>query len=451
MLENRTYRALMRMLAQINPVDLADGWHLFSPTEQAVMFRLLSRQRAAQMFEELDLPEQERLLAALHEVDLKELLTDLEPAETSYITRQLPPKMVQRLMGFLKAEKRSEVQTILKYRPDSVGSLMHLRFVRLPPSMTASQALRQIQVTTRLRHIEETHLETLYVVDDGNVLLGGLSLKELLVAPRDMPVRELMRRPSYTLKPEMDREEAAKTFQRYNLESAPVVDEQGHLLGMVILRDVVEVIGEESTEDIQKLGGMAAFDLPYFRIPFFEMIKKRGVWLSVLFVGEMLTATAMRHYEDEIVKAVVLALFIPLIISSGGNSGSQAATLIVRAMALGEVKLSDWWRVVSKELASGFALGCILGILGFLRIYLWSQISPVYGEHYLGIAFSVAATLVLVVMWGTLMGSTLPMILQRLRLDPAVVSTPFVATLVDVTGLMIYFTVAAFFLRGTLL
>jgi magnesium transporter len=249
----------------------------------------------------------------------------------------------------------------------------------------------------------------------------------------------------------MDQEEAAAIFSRYKMPSAPVVNDENRLVGVLSIEDVIEVIEEEDTEDIQKMAAVEALDEPYFQIGLGSMIKKRATWLCVLFFGEMLTATAMAYFEHEIARAVVLALFIPLIISSGGNSGSQAATLIIRAMALKEVRLRDWWHVMRREFATGLMLGLILGAIGFMRIYLWSQFSDIYGPHYVSVAATVGASLVLVVMWGSLSGSLLPIVLRRVGLDPAVVSAPFVATLVDVTGLVIYFTVGIFVLRGTLL
>jgi len=249
----------------------------------------------------------------------------------------------------------------------------------------------------------------------------------------------------------MDQEEAAKIFSRYKLLTAPVVDEENHLIGQISAGEIMRVIQQEDTEDIQKLGGVEVFEEPYFKISFIKLVRKRGLWLSVLFIGEMLTATAMGYFEKEIARAVVLALFVPLIISSGGNSGSLAATLVVRAMALSEIGFKDWWRVMRRELAAGLALGMLLGSLGFLRIYLWSQFTPLYGPHYMLVASTVACALVLVVMWGSLAGSLLPIALRRIGLDPAVVSAPFVATLVDVTGLVIYFLTGLYILRGTLL
>ncbi|MBI5238911.1 MAG: magnesium transporter [Elusimicrobia bacterium] len=451
LLDARDFGALKRLLSQINPVDLAGGWDSFTPPEQAILFRLLPRRMATQLFEELDPRQQQALLTHVREVDIQELLSDLDPSETSQIARQLPPRLVARLFALMQKESAGQVEKMLTFPPESVGSLMKTRFVQLKPGMTARQALHHAQGSTRLSRIDQTYLDSLFVTDELGGLLGHVPLKELLVSPPDMQVADLMQGVPFRLTPEQDQEEAAGVFRKYGLGSAPVVAAQDKLVGVLVVRDVLEVIGEEDTEDIQKLGGSEALDEPYFEISFLRMVKKRAGWLCVLFLGEMLTATAMAYFEAEIARAVVLALFIPLIISSGGNSGSQAATIIVRALALGEVGLTEWWRVMRRELASGLALGALLGALGFLRISLWSQVSPLYGPHYLLVALTVGLALVLIVMWGTLSGSLLPILLRRLGLDPAVVSAPFVATLVDVTGLIIYFTVAAIILHGTLL
>ncbi len=451
MLDARDFRSLRQLLKQINPIDLASGWQTFNPQEQVTIFRLLPRHRVTQTFEELSTAEQKSLVENLREIDIQQLLSKLEPSETSHLIRELPLKLMQKLFYLMRKEDIGQVQRNLTFPPESVGHLMRTRIMRLKPTLTARQALEHIQVTTRLREIDESYLDNLYVTNDQGVLLGQLLLKVLLVAPRDIQLTEIMQKPLHFLAPETDREEAAKLFERYKLGSVPVMDKDKNLLGVILVRDVLSVIEQEATEDIQKMGGMEALDEPYFQTAFSQMIKKRATWLCVLFVGEMLTATAMSYFEAEIAKAVVLALFIPLIISSGGNSGSQAATLIVRAMAIGEIKFGDWWRVMRREVISGLLLGIVLGTIGFLRIFLWSLFSNIYGAHSLLVALTVALALVCVVLWGTISGSLLPIVLRRIGLDPAVVSAPFVATLVDVTGLVIYFSVALAVLHGTLL
>lgn len=451
MLDAKDFRSLRQLLKQINPIDLATGWQAFTPQEQAAIFRLLPREKVTQVFEELETPEQKSLLEHLREIDIQQLLTQLEPSETSQMIRDVPPKLMAKLFRLMRDEHAGQVEWGLTFPPDSVGSIMRTRIMRLKPAWTARQAIDHIQLTTRMRQIDESYLEYLFVTDTDGTLLGQLPLKVLIVAPRDIHLTELMQKPFNWLTPEMDREEAAKMFEKYKLNAAPVLDANKKLLGVVLVRDVLKVIEQEATEDIQKLGGMEALEDPYFQTAFSRMIKKRSIWLCVLFLGEMLTATAMGYFEDAIARAVVLALFIPLIISSGGNSGSQAATLIVRAMALGEVNFKNWWRVLRREIVSGLLLGAVLGSIGFCQILIFSQFSTIYGPHYLLVATTVAFSLVAVVLWGTLSGSMLPILLRRCGLDPAVASAPLVATLVDVTGLVIYFSLAMIILKGTML
>jgi magnesium transporter len=305
-----------------------------------------------------------------------------------------------------------------------------------------------------LRKQGRERVETIYyayVLDDQQHLLGVVSFRELFGAQPERKVREVMRTDVATVTDQQDQEVVSRVLADHDLVAVPVVDSDGRMKGIVTVDDIVDVVREEATEDIQKIGGMEALDAPYMRIAFWRMMRKRGSWLAVLFLGEMLTATAMGFYEHEIARAVVLALFVPLIISSGGNSGSQASTLVIRAMALGEVQIRDWWRVIRRELGAGLVLGSLLGSIGFLRIIVWQMVSPIYGEHYVLIALTVAASLIGVVTFGTLAGSLLPFVLRSLKFDPASASAPFVATLVDVTGLLIYFSVASVILRGTLL
>jgi magnesium transporter len=325
---------------------------------------------------------------------------------------------------------------------------MSPRFARVRPDMTADEAISYLHKQARER-VETIYY--VYVLDAQQRLVGVVSFRQLFEAPGSMKVRDLMQTEVVTVSEQMDQEDVGLLFAKHSLLAIPVVDADGHMKGVVTVDDIVDVVQEEATEDIQKIGGMEALDEPYLDIGLFRMIRKRAGWLSALFVSETLTATAMGYYEHEIARAVVLALFIPLIISSGGNSGSQASTLVVRAMALGEVRLRDWWRVIRREFAAGLALGSILGMIGLLRILLWPTRAALYGEHYVLVAITVACSLVGVVLWGTISGSMLPLIMRRLGFDPASASAPFVATLVDVTGLVIYFTVASVILHGTLL
>jgi magnesium transporter len=290
-----------------------------------------------------------------------------------------------------------------------------------------------------------------YVLDQEQKLRGVVSYRELFTAKPGQTVQDIMTSDLVTVPEAMDQEDVSRLFTQYRLLALPVVDGEGRMKGIVTLDDVVDVVREEATEDIQKIGGTAALEAPYLQVSPMEMIRKRGGWLAILFVGETLTAAAMGHFEEEIAKAVALALFVPLVISSGGNSGGQATTLVIRAMALGEVRLRDWWRVVRREFFSGLGLGGILALLGFLQVFTLQKIAGTYGPHYLGIGLTLGLSLVGVVLWGTLVGSMLPFVLRRLGLDPATASAPFVATLVDVTGLVIYFTTARLILTGTLL
>jgi magnesium transporter len=314
--------------------------------------------------------------------------------------------------------------------------------------MTVDEAISYLRKQARERF--ET-IYYVYVLDDQQRLLGVVSFRELFSAAPERLVRDVMRTDVVVVHEDQDQVSVSRVFAKHSLLAIPVVDAENHIKGIITVDDIVDVVQEEATKDIQMFGGLEALDEPYLKIAFSRMVRKRGGWLSALFLGEMLTATAMAFFEDEIARAVVLALFVPLIISSGGNSGSQASTLVIRAMALGEVKLRDWWRVIRRELASGLVLGSVLGSIGFLRIVLWQKVTPLYGEHYLLVALTVFASLVGVVTFGTVAGSLLPFLLRRLRFDPASASAPFVATLVDVTGLVIYFSVATVVLRGTLL
>jgi magnesium transporter len=324
---------------------------------------------------------------------------------------------------------------------------MSPRFARLRPEMFVDEGIAY------LRRQAPT-LETVYyifVLDPEQRLLGVVSFRELFSAAPNLTVQDIMHPDVVTAHEHMDQETLGRLFAVHRFLAIPVVDDEHRVKGIVTMDDIVDVVQEEATEDIQKLGGMAALEAPYLEISLGQMVRKRAGWLSALFLGEMLTATAMSYFEEEIARAVILALFVPLIISSGGNSGSQATTLVIRAMALGEIELRDWWRVIRRELVSGLSLGAILGSIGVIRIVVWHVAFGVYGSHYLLVAWTVGASLVGVVLWGTLAGSTLPFILRRLGFDPASASAPFVATLVDVSGLLIYFSTATLILSGTLL
>ena len=352
-----------------------------------------------------------------------------------------------RILPLVSSAVRKEVDQLLRYSDDTAGGIMTTEFVSLSAEMTVRQALELIRTVAANRE----SIYACYVLEpDTGHLLGAVSLRDLIIADPARPVSAIMRRRPIVVHAKDKPQEVADKVSHYNLLAVPVLEEDGRVVGFVTVDDVIDVLLEQETNRALRSGGVeaGALDEPYMTTSLFTLVRKRASWLVLLFLGEMLTATAMGHFEDEIAKAVVLALFVPLIISSGGNSGSQASTLIIRAMALGEVRLADWWKVAGREILSGLALGLILAVVGFARIALWSAFSNVYGPHWILVALTVSFSLVGVVLWGTLSGSLLPLAIRRLGGDPATSSAPFVATLVDVTGLVIYFTVAFFVMRG---
>jgi magnesium transporter len=436
------------VLEQNTTETTTDAWLALTPEERWEKFEAFTHPEAVDVFLDLPTAYQYELFVKLPEAERRSWLRLLAPDDAADLIQYFPTDEQPSLIRLLDPSTRREVEALLDYAEDEAGGLMNTRFIRLRPDTTVDVAIRYIRAQAR-RPVET--LQYAYVLDSEQKLLGIVSFRELLLAPPEQLVSEIMETDLVSVRDDLDQEEVGRELHRYGLSAVPVLDEDGRMVGIVTVDDVVSVVEEEATEDIQKLGGMEALDEPYLQISMLDMLKKRGVWLAVLFLGEMLTATAMGYFEHEIDRAVVLALFIPLIISSGGNSGSQATSLIIRAMALGEVRLKDWWRVFLRELRAGLALGALLGGIGFLRILLWPTRDTTYGEHYLLIAWTVAGSLVGVVLWGSLAGSMLPFALRKVGIDPATSSAPFVATLVDVTGLIIYFSVASVILRGTLL
>ena len=428
--------------------ELQEMWSSLAPEARLEAFKALSRAEGEDFFWNLSAPDQVELLLELPAVERRGWMRFLAPDDAADVVQAAPEEERDGLLALLDDSTRKEVTALLAYAEDQAGGLMSPRFARVRPDMTADEAISYLHKQARER-VETIYY--VYVLDAQQRLVGVVSFRQLFEAPGSMKVRDLMQTEVVTVSEQMDQEDVGLLFARHSLLAIPVVDADRHMKGVVTVDDIVDVVQEEATEDIQKIGGMEALDEPYLDIGLFRMIRKRAGWLSALFLSETLTATAMGYYEHEIARAVVLALFIPLIISSGGNSGSQASTLVVRAMALGEVRLRDWWRVMRREFAAGLALGSILGMIGLLRILLWPTRAALYGEHYVLIAITVAISLVGVVLWGTISGSMLPLIMRRLGFDPASASAPFVATLVDVTGLVIYFTVASVILYGTLL
>ncbi len=447
LIDTRDFATLKELFADWDPADLADLIADLPDEDEAIIFRLLPRTIAARTYEYLDLDKQKALLKAMGQEQVASILNDMSPDDRTALFEELPSIAVQRLIGLLTPEERATAQALLDYPEDSIGRLMTPDFIAIRRNWTVKQVLDYV----RENGFDKETLNVVYVVDENGKLIDDIRTRELLVAPLDLLVHDLMDENFVSLPVRADKETAIEVFRKYDRTALPVVDLEEHLVGIVTVDDVLQVQEEETTEDIHKIGGLEALDEPYLQIRLLDMVKKRAGWLIILFLSEMLTATAMGYFEEEIARAVVLALFVPLIISSGGNSGSQASTLIIRAMALGEVTLSMWWKVMRREIIAGVLLGCILGSIGFVRIAGWSLFSDIYGAHWFLVALAVSLSLIGVVLWGSLAGSMMPFILKKFGADPATSSAPFVATLVDVTGLLIYFSVALLILRGTLL
>jgi magnesium transporter len=377
----------------------------------------------------------------------------MSPDDRTALLEEMPSAAARQLIRLLTPEERRVAQTLLGYPEGSVGRLMTPDFIPVDEDWTVKEVLDFVREYGR----DSETLNVIYVVDERGKLIDDVRMREFLLKPLTAKVSEIRDQTFVALKVNDSQEDALNLFRKYDRSALPVIDSNGVLVGIVTIDDMLDVAEEEATEDIQKFGGVEALNEPYMRISLFQMVRKRAVWLVVLFLGEMLTATAMATYQDELAKALVLALFLPLIISSGGNSGSQASTLMIRAMALGEVNLRDWWRVMRREIQAGLALGLILGVIGIIRVGFWAMVDDLYfhhqpyGEHWPLVALTVGIALVGVVLWGTLSGSMLPFLLRRVGADPATSSAPFVATLVDVTGLIIYFSIALLIMRGAML
>lgn len=436
-------------LKELYPPDIAEILNQLELDEAKFIYRQLDEQVAADVLVELDEDIREEILASLTSKEIAETLIDnMDSDDAADVIAELPDKVQDEVLSHMEdAEQASDIVDLMNYDESTAGGLMGTELIRVHVNSTALECVRDI----REQADEVEDIYAIYVVDDDEKLVGLLSLKKLVISPTRSRVSEIYDPKVISVKTNTDAEEVANIMDKYNLVVLPVVDALGRLAGRITVDDVVDVRREEETEDVQKMAAMEALEEPYMSTPFLQMIRKRVGWLVILFLGETLTATAMSFFEDQIAKAVILALFIPLIISSGGNSGSQASTLIIRALALGEITVRDWWKIVKKEFSTGLVIGIILGIIGFARVGLWSYFISSYGPHWQLIALTVGCALVGVVLWGTLMGSLLPLFLKRLGLDPAVSSAPFVATLVDVTGLVIYFTFSIIFLKGILL
>jgi magnesium transporter len=447
LIDSRDFAALRDFFAEWQPADIAELIVDLPEQDQAILFRILPKAIAADTFEHLDVERQKSLLTAMTQEQVIHILNEMAPDDRTALLEELPGPTVRQLLQLLAPQERSVAQTLLNYPENSIGRLMTPDYLTIRKDWTVKEVLDHVREYGR----DSETLNWIYVVDERGRLLDDIRIRELFFTPLETKVSELMDENFVALSVTDDQESAVGIFKKYDRFALPVLNPEGHLVGIVTIDDVLDVADEEATEDIQKLGGTEALGEPYLNISLLQMVKKRSTWLVILFLGEMLTATAMGFFQKEIARAVVLALFVPLIISSGGNSGSQAATLIIRAMALNEVTLRDWWRVMRREILSGFMLGSLLGSIGFCRIAIWSLFTNLYGPHWLLVAVAVGISLVGVVLWGTLSGSMLPFVLRRLGIDPATSSAPFVATLVDVTGLVIYFSVALLILKGSIL
>ena len=453
MIEARNFAALREVFREWPPADVAEVILDLPEDEQVIIFRVLPHDLAADVFEYLDFEAQEKLLRAMAHEQVVGILNEMAPDDRTALLEELPSAAARQLIRLLTPEERRVATALLGYPEDSVGRLMTPDFIAVHEDWTVQQVLDYVREHGR----DSETLNFVYVVDDRGKLIDDVRMREFLLRPLTAKVSEIRDQTFGALNVTDSQQDALNVFRKYDRAALPVVDSNGVVVGIVTADDMLDVAEEEATEDIQKFGGMEALEEPYMRIPLWRMIRKRAGWLIILFLGEMLTATAMASYQEELAKALVLALFLPLIVSSGGNSGSQASTLMIRAMALGEVNLRDWWRVMSREVQAGLSLGLILGAIGVVRVAVWAMIGEQYlhrqpyGPHWPLVALTVGISLVGVVIWGTLSGSMLPFLLRRIGADPATSSAPFVATLVDVTGLIIYFSIALVIMRGVML
>jgi magnesium transporter len=439
--------AIADFLNNQNISDVANLIYEFEEYEAQIMASL-SIHRASSVFKILDLAEQKRIITELPPFKTAELLNELSADDRTDFLEELPSSVVRELIKLLNPSERKTTLSLLGYPENSVGRMMTPDYVWVYEHNTVAEAIETIR---RYGKDSET-IDVIYVIDQDGKLLDDIKIRDIILASPNKLINELMDERVIVLHADDDQEVASDVFKMNNRVALPVVSRTDKLLGIITIDDMLWVATEEYSEDMQKIGGTEALDEPYLDTPVLKLFRKRVGWLIILFLGEMLTASVMQFFEAEIAKAVVLALFIPPIISSGGNSGSQASTLIIQALATGDISISDWWRIFKREIISGLLLGSVLGFVGYFRILAWHSIFPnVYGEHYHLVGLVVGCTLLGIVLWGTLSGSMLPLLLKRLGADPAVSSAPFVATLVDVTGLVIYFSVAYLFLQGILL
>lgn len=431
-----------------NSIDIAEQLSGFEKKDRLVSFLLLSNEKKVEVFPYFDLGIQEEIVKSLGEKDLAEVLNNIPPDDRTKMFENFPDELIKQIINLLNDEEKQEALNLIGYPKDCIARLMTPNYIQTKANWTVDRVLKHIK---KYGKKAET-LNYIYVIDNQGVLIDDFKIGELLMADNETQLAELMDSNYVSIVTTTPIEDSFQIFEKYDRAALPIVSENGILVGIVTFDDIIDQIQEENTEDIQKFGGLEELDLSYTQTPWLELVRKRAGWLIILFFSEMLTATAMGYFDGEIAKAVVLALFVPLIISSGGNSGSQAASLIIRAMALQEIKLKDWWYVMQKEIISGLMLGSILGTIGFFRIMVWQKAGFYdYGQYWFSVGMAVSVSLVFIVLWGTLIGSLIPFALKRAGLDPATASAPFVATLVDVTGLIIYFSIAALFLTGKLL
>lgn len=431
-----------------HPSDIAEIISEMNDREQTIAFMLLPNHLKSEVFPHFDKVEQEEILKRLGNEEIAEMLNNMAPDDRTEILEGFPDDLIKSTINLLNSKERKIALNLLGYAEDSVGRIMTPYYIQVKKEWTISRVMRHI------RHYgkKAETLNFVYIVDDNQHLIDDVPMSALLLANEEDKIETLLNSEFVALKSTMKKEEAITVFEKYDRSALPVISENGVLVGILTVDDILDEITKRDTEDIQKFGGMEALELPYVDTPLYTMVRKRAFWLVILFLGEMLTASAMGYFEAEIASAVVLTLFIPLVISSGGNSGSQAATLIIRAMAIKEIGLKDWWFVLKKEIMSGLLLGGILGGLGFIRIMLWQLLHIYeYGDHWPFIGLTVGLSLLGVVLWGTISGSMVPFLLKRLKLDPATSSAPMVATVVDVIGLLLYFSIAAIALSGKML
>ena len=453
LIDGRDFGALREVFRDWPPADVADVILDLPDDEQVIIFRVLPAALAADVFEYIGVEEQQKLLRAMAHEQVVAILNEMSPDDRTALLEELPSAAARQLIRLLTPEERRVATALLGYPEDSVGRLMTPDFIQVKEDWTVQHVLDYVRQYGR----DSETLNFVYVVDERGKLIDDVRMREFLLRPLTAKVSEIRDQSFVALNVGDLQQDALNVFRKYDRAALPVIDSNGVMVGIVTADDMLDVAEKEATEDIQKFGGMEALEEPYMRIPVWRMVRKRAGWLVILFLGEMLTATAMANYQEELAKALVLALFLPLIISSGGNSGSQASTLMIRAMALGEVTLRDWWRVMGREVQAGLSLGLILGVIGIVRVGAWAIIGEQYfhqqpyGAHWPLVAFTVGIALVGVVLWGTLSGSMLPFLLRRVGADPATSSAPFVATLVDVTGLIIYFSIAMVLMRGAML